>query len=525
MVSRFSVYDGIANGHREVSTISESVANARRALRAVMPNQITSGMIVSEDTDVTNPLDVTMSAGVLWKDILNEVTPSEIKSRTAPMVKHFHATSVWSSATSTEIDTTNYDNGTDLAVIPASKWVKAVFIYMGGVEIGWIYPNTYYNTEAQALLAPLPSSPTGLSVAPTLTAIVYKQGDASFVNTTWQDARPGKTELSLNGVTDHDSLTNLLWADSGHTGDVSTLAGFDGSGIASYYTEANYPLLDGTRTFTDLTIDNININGNTITTTGNLNYAPTGNVSYLNGRKAYYYSDGNDKTIWAWHNDTDGEIGTSSGDLKLQPVGNVNFQSNDITNVATANITDIVSSNSTLDWAFDNGKVIDGASSTSTMMKVGGSSAYVGFVGGNVGLGFDTSNIITSETYSLFMLGNESTNTEPLLIVTGSDTTSIRSPILRVTGWGAGGLLETIDLSFQTTYGGDSTITTSAGDLVLNPVGDVDIYHATTTSVLYISSGGGAVGGRIIMEDTDGAGCTSIDALNGVLTVATTTCP
>lgn len=50
-------------------------------------------------------------------------------------------------------------------------------------------------------------------------------------------------------------------------------------------------------------------------------------------------------------------------------------------------------------------------------------------------------------------------------------------------------------------------------------------YNPSATSTTYVYSGGSSVGGKIILEDTDGAGCTGISALNGTVTGVTETCP
>ena len=47
----------------------------------------------------------------------------------------------------------------------------------------------------------------------------------------------------------------------------------------------------------------------------------------------------------------------------------------------------------------------------------------------------------------------------------------------------------------------------------------------TGTSTMYIYSPTAAFGGEVILEDSDGAGCTSITALNGTVTGITVTCP
>jgi hypothetical protein len=60
--------------------------------------------------------------------------------------------------------------------------------------------------------------------------------------------------------------------------------------------------------------------------------------------------------------------------------------------------------------------------------------------------------------------------------------------------------------------------TTSPSDLL-----HVEDSSATTT--LLISSGGSAVGGQIILEDHDGAGCSEIVILNGTVASKTVACP
>jgi hypothetical protein len=84
-------------------------------------------------------------------------------------------------------------------------------------------------------------------------------------------------------------------------------------------------------------------------------------------------------------------------------------------------------------------------------------------------------------------------------------------------------------LSASTTVG---TATLFAGD-DLNRVGvgtttPLDIFmveHQTATTTVVISTGAAAKGGRIILEDIDGAGCSEVSALNGTLTAKTVTCP
>ena len=60
----------------------------------------------------------------------------------------------------------------------------------------------------------------------------------------------------------------------------------------------------------------------------------------------------------------------------------------------------------------------------------------------------------------------------------------------------------------------------------VHPTGTTTISGASAaSSTPYIYSTAASKGGSIILEDTDGAGCTEVSALNGVLTAATVTCP
>jgi len=207
-IATFSTYAGVINTFREHSLISESIADTRRGLRIAFPIRIISGMAVTEDANVTYDLDVSMSAGEAIKDGIERKTPSAIDSRTTPLIRHFHTGGVWDYDTNVEISTTHYDDGNNLVAIPGNKWAKAYFIFMNG-KLGFIFPNEYFNNEAQAQDAALPAIPPGLSLIPKLTAIVYKSSVSDFNEVTWQDIRPGISEESFNIVTDHGALAGL----------------------------------------------------------------------------------------------------------------------------------------------------------------------------------------------------------------------------------------------------------------------------------------------------------------------------
>ena len=53
----------------------------------------------------------------------------------------------------------------------------------------------------------------------------------------------------------------------------------------------------------------------------------------------------------------------------------------------------------------------------------------------------------------------------------------------------------------------------------------LNVTEATGTSTITVKATAASTGGRIILEDSDGAGCSELYVLNGTLTTATVTCP
>ena len=292
LVAIISSQNGDILNIRETSLMDTSVANTRRGLRDIHPSEIISGLSVSEDEDVTNDLDVVMDAGVYYLSAIEKYNVgSAIYSRTTPMVKHYLTGGAWDSATSTEIDTANYNNGTNLVDLPTGKWLKSVFIYENS-KIQWIYPTAYYDTEAQALLASLPTTPSGLAISPKTTALVYKADDTDFSGATWQDIRSINGSVTFSGVTDHGSLSGL--GDDDHT--IYTLAdgtrAFTGSQSFGGFDITNVGSLGVTGTrltkgwFTDLEITNAiagSITGNSATVTS---FTPASGSLTLSGADA-----------------------------------------------------------------------------------------------------------------------------------------------------------------------------------------------------------------------------------------------
>lgn len=107
------------------------------------------------------------------------------------------------------------------------------------------------------------------------------------------------------------------------------------------------------------------------------------------------------------------------------------------------------------------------------------------------------------------------------LVAALSGTSGSFSTTLAVTG--ATTLTASTTVGTATLFAGSDMNRVGVGTTTPLDLLHVENQSATTTAV--ISTGAADKGGRIILEDHDGAGCTEVVALNGVLTAKTVTCP
>ncbi len=202
------------------------------------------------------------------------------------------------------------------------------------------------------------------------------------------------------------------------------------------------------------------------------------NTAHPTGTDGQFAIVGSTDTVWVWDTTTTAWINsTLSGTVStvFGRTGVVTAQTNDYTLSQINGINAI-----TLDYAFDNGKIIDGANSLANAASFGDGTDYIKLGSYDI-IGSNTSNLISSSAITLFGLGDNSIATDPMFIFAGADTTALRSPKLRLTGWDAGGLgSNNIDFTFSTVSGGNSTIETSTGNLELkSTLGTIQLISQT----------------------------------------------
>jgi len=191
-IAHISCQDGdIWDLHQE-SALRTLLRDIQHGLEESFPVFVANGCQVQEDTDATNPFDVSLLAGEYYHDMHEEHEVSQIDSRTTAMRRWYHSAGAWTSDTDAEIDTGFYDDGTNKAAVAVGKYYKWLFFFTENA-IHAVYPNVQYNTEADAIDADPPDKPPGLEGLPSSTTYVFKTGDTAFEASTsdrWADVRP-----------------------------------------------------------------------------------------------------------------------------------------------------------------------------------------------------------------------------------------------------------------------------------------------------------------------------------------------
>lgn len=195
-----------------------ATSQMREGLAAVFETIVANGLVISEDTDVTNALDVSLSAGSFaHEDFAIHVVGSPILSRSVPLIRWYRVGGAWVTDTNAEINEDYYDDGSDLVEITGgalNKYYKSAF-YTDGVNIHWVYPNAGYNTIAQAIGALVPTPPDALAHQPSCTAVILKGSDSAFPTAggeQWEDIRPRLGVANPSTVEDHGSLSGITAA-------------------------------------------------------------------------------------------------------------------------------------------------------------------------------------------------------------------------------------------------------------------------------------------------------------------------
>gem|GEM_PF-3325778 len=102
---------------------------------------------------------------------------------------------------------------------------------------------------------------------------------------------------------------------------------------------------------------------------------------------------------------------------------------------------------------------------------------------------------------------------------------NVDAPITSTTGT----FSSTLTVTATTTVGtSDLVVQTDLDRIGVGTTTPLDLFqveNSSATTTVIVSSGASAKGGRIIIEDADGAGCSELTTINGSVAAKTVTCP
>ncbi|KKK84648.1 hypothetical protein LCGC14_2781240, partial [marine sediment metagenome] len=266
-------------------SIHDILPDIQDGLENVFPLVVSSGCLVSEDTDATDPFDVTLSAGAYYHDLHAVHTIAAFDTRTAnTLIRCFidgSGPETWdftADGAQSEIDVANWNSGTSLIGTSVGKYYMGLFL-VSEDNVFWISAQEQHNNVAAAIDGVLPSIPPGLALFPRSVAYIYKHGDTAFEPVTsdrWIDVRPLVTgSVAAGPITDHGNLVGLQ-----DVVDHLYALLIDGSRALTGPWAANNDITGVTK----LVVDNIQLDGNTINATfGNLTVKPTSGSSLFLG--------------------------------------------------------------------------------------------------------------------------------------------------------------------------------------------------------------------------------------------------
>lgn len=229
--------------------LEESIGQAGRFLRRVhgITRDIRRGGLIFGETGTRN---ITLTTGHLWWG-RTDYTISALDTSISGSVDFYYRASpsgFTKISAQTDWDNLNWDDGTGtLNDLGNNKWGVLWAYIEPDDEVSFVYGRAEHNTQASAEMQSIPSTlPAHLQDTAVLAArFVFQQNAGSASISSAFDV-----VFTSAGVTAHSDLSTLAWTSALHTGTVDTFAGFDGSGAATEYTEANYLLAAGSRALT-----------------------------------------------------------------------------------------------------------------------------------------------------------------------------------------------------------------------------------------------------------------------------------
>lgn len=174
-----------------------------------------SGLSLSE----SGTRNLNLTSGIIWTGAV-PMTLDAVASATDNIFLWYHSSGNWTVSTPTQYNNTQYDNGTNLVSLGVNRYAVN-WIYRGVESQKHLYVvlGTGDYTLNQAESATVPAIPLAISSHAVLVGKLIVQNGS---NTATSIQSAFDTQFSLSSVQSHSDLTNLDYANSGHTGFAST---------------------------------------------------------------------------------------------------------------------------------------------------------------------------------------------------------------------------------------------------------------------------------------------------------------
>lgn len=198
--------DWDALGLALANKIHQSIVKTQRYRRQ-------SGLILSE----SGTRNLNLTTGIVWTGAV-PITLDAIATATDNLRLWYHSGGVWNESVITQYNNTQYDNGTNLVTLSGAGTQYAVNWVFRGVESSkhlYVVLGTGNYNLAQAEAATVPALPEAIS---SHAVLVGKVIVAENQNTATSIQSAFDTQFSFSTPASHADLTNLDYANSGHTG-------------------------------------------------------------------------------------------------------------------------------------------------------------------------------------------------------------------------------------------------------------------------------------------------------------------
>ena len=206
-----------------------------------------SGLMISH----TGTRNIAMTAGAFWVELCYVAINALDTSASDTFTSHYHSSGSWTSAaTQTQINNTQYDDGSDLATLTANRYgVHWVYLHEEG-DLHIVYGRGDYKLS-QSVGSTVPAGlPDIITEMGTLIGrIIIQKNAASFAEV----ATAFETTFGSTGVADHVELANLQ---GGTAGEYYHLTAAEEAELTAWLASVVLAA-NGDMTAADVTVDNL----------------------------------------------------------------------------------------------------------------------------------------------------------------------------------------------------------------------------------------------------------------------------